>query len=254
MRVITSNMAAFLGDPNFPAKTAGTRSSRGEKIRLYQDLYMQYSRLAFSRIEDRPIAIAGLEKRLIREFGTNGGFGVFDDGKGLLQRGLLWRRGEKNLERIDFPSDWFMPVPSWSWMAYKGGIDYVDPPFGEIEWEHQEIRSPWSARESKTLHSTASVPLKQTLTVVARDFALGKPEDKSSAIFYDIAGQTDGQNTKCVVVGRHKSGVLASDKLHYVLLIRTKRSKTHEYERVGVGYMPGRMIALSGQGLEVKVD
>jgi hypothetical protein len=50
---------------------------------------MQYSRLLFSRIEDRPIAIAGLEKRLIGAFGTQGGFGVFAAPDGLLQRSLL---------------------------------------------------------------------------------------------------------------------------------------------------------------------
>jgi hypothetical protein len=25
-------------------------------------------------------------------------------------------------------------APSWSWMAYKGGINYMDIPFNDVEW------------------------------------------------------------------------------------------------------------------------
>ncbi|KAI3392588.1 hypothetical protein diail_5462, partial [Diaporthe ilicicola] len=47
------------------------------KIRVYEDLYRQYTRLEFTRNTDRPIAIAGLEKRLIRDLKAQGGLGVF---------------------------------------------------------------------------------------------------------------------------------------------------------------------------------
>ncbi|KAI0476359.1 heterokaryon incompatibility protein-domain-containing protein [Xylariaceae sp. FL0804] len=163
--VNTSTKAAFLGDPNFPQ--LGMDSSRGSKIELYQDLYRRYSTLAFSRVEDRPVAIAGLEKRLVGACGNRGGYGVFDDGArgGLLHRSLLWHRSprEASLSRIAFfdPSSGdqsqgqdhpdhdhhhrgrsSVVVPSWSWMAYRGAIDYLRPPFNGVEWE--PVGSPWS--------------------------------------------------------------------------------------------------------------
>ncbi|KAJ9148868.1 hypothetical protein NKR23_g4690 [Pleurostoma richardsiae] len=127
-----NKLASFLGDPNFPQVIA-LSSSRGEKIRLYEDLYKQYSRLEFSWLADRAVAIAGLEKRLIRDF-NNGGYGVFDDGRGLLHRSLLWRRGvdQPSLSRIVFPLG-RRSAPTWSWMGYNGGIDYFsddDLPLG----------------------------------------------------------------------------------------------------------------------------
>lgn len=35
---VYSKTASFLGDPNFPSKLSNDATSRGEKIRLYEDL------------------------------------------------------------------------------------------------------------------------------------------------------------------------------------------------------------------------
>ena len=134
-------MADFLGDPNFPNKAM--RANRARKIAYFQGLYKQYSRLDFTRYSDRPFAIAGLEKRLQSAFNTRGAFGIFDDGDkedgGLFHRSLLWQRGEENgdlpnMPTIEFPPARKVNVPSWSWMAYRGGIDYIDPPFDQADW------------------------------------------------------------------------------------------------------------------------
>ena len=131
--MITSDLASLVGDPNFPE--VAIKSSRDEKIRFYQDLYIHFSRLKFTPYSDRSIAIAGLEKRLIRAFDTSGEFGVFDDGRSLLHRSLLWSRGwdEATLDKIAFPADSQIIVPTWSWMAVKGGIDYLDLPFDGVD-------------------------------------------------------------------------------------------------------------------------
>jgi hypothetical protein len=96
------------------------------KIQLYQDLYERYSNLALSVKTDRPIAIKGLETRLIRTFETVGGYGIFDL---YLHRGLLWQRSGDTLDRITSRGE---RVPSWSWMAYEGGIRYMDVPLGGV--------------------------------------------------------------------------------------------------------------------------
>ena len=151
--MITSNLASLVGDPNFPG--VAIKSSRDEKIRFYQDLYIRYSRLKFTRYSDRPIAIAGLEKRLIRAFDTSGEFGVFDYVRSLLHRSLLRSRdwNEATLDKITFPANSQIKVPTWSWMAFKGGIDYLELPFDGVDWEKQEIRSPWTSGSRGSWHT-----------------------------------------------------------------------------------------------------
>lgn len=141
----TANSRRFSAIPISPPRFREL-ADRGEKIRFYEDLYRQYSRLDFTRIMDRSVAILGLEQRMVRDFKAWGGYGIFDDkSSSLLPRGLLWRRtdseaGLKPLRRI-LPEG---QLPSWSWMAYDGPIDYLDVPFGEVHWFAGDIVSPWS--------------------------------------------------------------------------------------------------------------
>lgn len=60
---------------------------------------------------------------------------------------LLWCHASDTLalSRISVPDHRAASkAPSWSWMAYTGGIDYIAPNFGHINWE--EIQSPWNAK------------------------------------------------------------------------------------------------------------
>jgi hypothetical protein len=144
-------MVDLLSDPNFPARAMRT-ASRALKISFAQDLYKQYSRLQFSRPQDRPFGIAGIEKRLQRAFECEGNWGIFDDGRkpqgGLFHRSLLWVRGEEEGDKSELSPIYFgrndQVPPSWSWMAYEGGIDYCDPPYNSVEWERTEITPPWT--------------------------------------------------------------------------------------------------------------
>jgi hypothetical protein len=254
-----SKLASFLGDPNFPE--VAIQSTRGGKIRLYQDLYIQYSRLNFTRISDRAIAIAGLEKRLIHDLKTYGGFGVLDDGLGLLHRSLLWQRGseESTMDRIVFPADrQMMMIPTWSWMAYKGGIDYLDLPFDGVDWDEQ-IRSPWNPGSREVWHTGDQAGIVE-LSAIARDFDFTGTTGPESKLIYDIPGRSSGpsQSVKCVVVGRLKnSGQNERNKMHYVLLVSPISSQVTRggqvCERVGVGQVLGRWIKLDPPGTPVKI-
>ncbi|GAW14723.1 hypothetical protein ANO14919_041260 [Xylariales sp. No.14919] len=103
-------------------------------------LFQQYSSLLFTNPTDRPIAVSGIQRRLLEAFGTRGGYGVFDEDVktgqlGLLRRSLLWHRavdreGNSRLSRIEFsaaerPDSAAPVVPSWSWMAYTGEISFL---------------------------------------------------------------------------------------------------------------------------------
>lgn len=245
-------------------------ASRGGKIRLYQDLYSRYTRLSFTRDTDRPVAIAGLEKRLIDRFQESGGFGVFDGaGPGPLRRSLLWRRASDvgRMEMIDFKSvnNTALSVPSpptWSWMAYKGAIQYLEVPFGCVEWEENEIQSPWSGKPTGTWrYSRDRSNHRLTLTVVARSFDTQAAHEIGDAIILDDPASWEAlvSTMKCVILGKLKNEDQQSREnvVHYVLLVAPAVSKgsqgTAAYRRVGVGIIPGSLLLITGPDSREKV-
>lgn len=251
-------MADFLGDPSFPDKAMRVKS-RALKIEYFQGLYKQYSRLAFTRYVDRPIAIAGLEKRLQRAFGTRGRYGVFDDGNkpdnGLFHRSLLWQREQDGhpLEAIEFPEERKMHVPSWSWMAYKGGIDYTDPPYQSATWETRELIPPWTRGQYA---DPDTVDEDVALKAVARDFSLAGRKQDEVKVAYDTEKSSEGKKVQCVIVARSVEGS-DSEKRFYVLLVIPTGEETEEgvkkYKRVGAGFMLGKYIVLDRPGVEVRI-
>ncbi|KAK4201045.1 Serine/threonine-protein kinase par-4 [Triangularia verruculosa] len=154
---MSNNLAAFVGDPHFPRIIMGV--SLGERIIRLQNLFKTYLGLHFTNNFDRPVAVIGMQNRLLDTLDTSGGYGILgqdDDDyaemdnaitraetnygqRSLLRHNLLWNRrceehkgaekhvspttAEAGLEPIDFPED-HNGAPSWSWMAYIGEIDY----------------------------------------------------------------------------------------------------------------------------------
>ncbi len=84
-----SSKATFLGDANF--SVSAQKYYRDGRQTLVQELHERYTKLAFSRPTDRPIAILGLQERLSRVFQTQAAYGFF---AAYFGRGLLWRRRE----------------------------------------------------------------------------------------------------------------------------------------------------------------
>lgn len=219
---------------------------------------MQYSRLAFTHPQDRPVAIAGLEKRLINSADFKGRFGIFNGNTpGQLRRSLLWHRASKvpSLEMINFRGarGWAAGAtapPTWSWMAYMGEIQYLDPPFSSVEWERDDILPVESWGNSDG--SAGDVGL----SVLAREFEPGAatagPDPK---IILDIPPKTDGPRPplQCVVLGRQKPSQQqaqepVSSRTYFVLLVTPRASPVARngqvYHREGVGSVPGSWIKL----------
>ncbi|KAH8685794.1 heterokaryon incompatibility protein-domain-containing protein, partial [Tricladium varicosporioides] len=123
-----NSQALFLGDPDFP-KSLGLRPAQ-DKVKLFQYLFTRYSQLGLTQHTDKPLAIAGLEKRLAESFETECKYGIFEK---FLPRSLLWlRAGSMRMNRILYGND--RKVPSWSWMAYDGEIQYLEVESSEVEW------------------------------------------------------------------------------------------------------------------------
>ncbi|CAN9210055.1 unnamed protein product [Alternaria alternata] len=252
---LSNKLAAFLGDPDFPHILYN--ASQGEKILRYQELYREYSRLGLSEPYDRPTAIDGLQQRLLRTMRVSGGFGVFDEGvtRGLLRRSLLWRRGidTPSLSRIHFPPQSVVSaVPSWSWMAYTGGIDYLQPDFGCYEWE--DLQSPWSPKTPTNVSSTDYNLANIALEAIAREYDLGAAVQGEGELIFDTPNGSAKPDTLCVVLGKAKGSPSSETQRHYILMIAAQRGRagSRVYERVGTGFLPGKCISPSG--FKVKIQ
>ena len=218
------------------------------RIELLEDLYERYSRLALSYPSDRPIAMKGLETRLIHTFNTSGGFGVLNK---YLHRGLLWQRADSTLRRIrSFHIR--NEVPSWSWMSYDGPICYMTVPFGQALWS-DDILSPFT----KTRHQESCHEGEDTAT---KDLKLEAPvwgiaDMRGGQMIFDEHDYGFADTLMCVVVGQSKIEPLNEQQTQYVLLVHPVAGANENpvYERVGVGILERRQIAFGGRGSKAKI-
>ncbi|KAF2500445.1 hypothetical protein BU16DRAFT_247175 [Lophium mytilinum] len=266
MTKMRNNLAALLGDSSFPQIVEN--APQGEKILRYQDFYKRYSQLGLSNPYDRPMAIDGLQRRLLRTMKAKGGFGMFDEegNKGFLRRSLLWHRLEQDsegrpvantLSRIKFPADRTISVvPSWSWMAYTGAIDFFKLDFGGFEWE--EIRPPWSRSPSNGLQSDRGDSV--ALTAVVRGFDPDAAVEGEGILVIDSLGGSEQSKTMCVVLGIEKDVPTkkvkcAEDKIHFFLVVTPTggldRNGSKRFERVGAGYLPRKCIGPPGDTIVI---
>lgn len=213
MLTLPSLKASFLGDADFPM--SAEKYVKGGRIRLYEILYERYSKLAFTIIDDRPVAISGLEKRLLRTFATNGGYGILEL---YLHRSLLWKRLDKPLARINSLRG--QGIPSWSWMAYTGAINYMEIPFGKAEWS-EDIQSPFSNHDrKKSLDGPDTRSDPKELRAVVRDFVRCEGD-----LFFDEPYRHIDKDLRCVIFGKQKAKVTIVPYLISSPLTDTSRTK-----------------------------
>ena len=174
---------------------------------------------------------------------------MLDEGankKGLLRRSLLWHRAPDTprLDRIVFPADGAIAaVPSWSWMAYIGAIDYFNLEFGQVAWE--DLQSPWSGPGVGGLIRTVQSDARGggiALVSWAREYDPIKAGPGEAKIVLDTPGLSGQLKTRCVVLGRLKGPV----QTNYVMLVQETtgwdRDGSKIYERVGAGFLPPTCI------------
>jgi hypothetical protein len=211
---------------------------------------------------------------------------VLNDGEkgGLLHRSLLWRRGAgegdpHRLQPIVFPPG-HEGAPTWSWMACRSGVDYIQVPGDSVEWLRLKLsprRASWqhqaqqkqqqqhesSRWEGDSRHSTMLIARCWDFTV---DFGGGGLE---TGLTYDAPGLTSGRTFRCVVVGKGKAGTHVAggaERLHYVIVVspatirgraRARSGESRDlrrYHRVGAGVLAGRCIVkVDSDGEEIAV-
>jgi hypothetical protein len=195
--------------------------------------------------KDRPAAIRGLEARLVQTIGGPGGYGVFQNH---MHRYLLWKkRGETVLERIaDFPPD--ERVPSWSWMAYAGQIEYVDVPGYNVEWD---TKLTWPCTDSDPVPARLEAPVRDISQLQADEITLDDGRPMTTLAL------------KCVVVGTIQVPADVPggyEKYCHVLIVEPVTTPVdgineggRAWQRLGVGRLQLQHIVFEqeGRGLDL---
>lgn len=234
----SSSKTGFLGDAEFPR--SAEKLFRGGRIRLYEHIYQLYSRLAFTNLSDRSVAISGLEKRLIRTFDTRGGYGVF---LRYLDRSLLWRRKDAHIymQKVAYTSS--RQVPSWSWMAYDGEIEYLELPFGEIQRPSpstQILPIGYDASDMEgQRHDVKLIPA--CLTARAQSLAPSSPDTRVMDVRFDTADYSQASDLRYVILAWDSVRKRDSAGMRYWVLAvmphQAKANSSGDYQRVGAGYI-----------------
>jgi hypothetical protein len=199
------------------------------------------------------MAMQALETRIKRAAKFDGRYGILVDAgpegfSTTLRRLLLWQRDEEltsSMARINFPADFDYLPPSWSWMSYDGPIDYMDIPYGDVDWESNNIEMSFrdSLHHEQTLNAPAWI-YRQNVAVSGR------------AIFvYDAPHVAELGEERCIILGRSK-GEYDGQRRCYVLLVSDGATSGPAWlsrRRVGVADMAQSDILLSQPPLQVVV-
>lgn len=270
----------WLGDSSFP-RTA-ERLDRQLSDSMFEDIFTQYSSLGLSHATDRPVAIAGLESRLAQFYRMRTAYGVFfEDAAGQWRasradyprRCLLWKRASATaLRPIDFTAAGAATtVPSWSWMACSGAIQYG-------------ARNGWHRHAGVELDGDLGLDAAESGRIVApaarftadlqlrRDEALRHGDALAGWARLDYDGPVETESLRCIVMGRGTAGWkdyagvswaedLPAGGFYYVILVaRVERQHgdqdaldAERYQRCGVAVVNSGYLLLSEPVHEVVV-
>jgi hypothetical protein len=227
----------FMLDPRFPERLLSTGNER--TIDFVQYLSTEYSRHGLTVETDRCAALSALESRIAQANECETRFGIFQS---FLHRSLLWQRTEEQkTDRIDYK---IQSVPSWSWMAYSGSIEFMDIAFGNVEWVHSlrfnnkpkersEFDKEWKSALVTDTGSFRNCILKRTETGCAIFDSGGA---KGGEIQYDVETYERLDSERCLVVGRDHRKSNAGKRKYYILVV-SPTSVENEYTRVGAGWI-----------------
>jgi hypothetical protein len=183
--------------------------------------------------------MSGLHTRIARTIGCAGKYGILET---YLHRNILWHASDLKLQKIEH-EDY---VPSWSWMAYNGGIRFLNEEeihFGPVEWS-TELRFDENCDHALI----ADVRVFQNCTMESegcRYAVFDLSETNRGWIRYDVE---DGENLleeHCVIVGSSENS-----KDYYVLLVRPTTLDC-EYKRVGMGQVSENCVVSTRANVRV---
>jgi hypothetical protein len=232
-------------DPQFPDRLLV--AGRVRALEFIQTLFQDFSQRQLTNTTDRSVAFSGLESRIVKALKTKSIYGIPEK---FIHQTLLWQRpehGELNgIEYVD------KSVPSWSWMACSGPIEFAIPPKTRMGWRtalsfEGSLQMAWRAalsfgRSSKNTLLAAEVAnfidceLKGEGTT--KELLKKGEESMIGWIRYDkMEDKPEFDVQRCIVVGRES----AAGK-YYVLVVKPSPLK-HEYTRIGTSAIDGSHLS-----------
>ncbi|KAF2026908.1 HET-domain-containing protein, partial [Setomelanomma holmii] len=215
----------FTLDPYFPKRLLTSGPTRTLNCISY--LIQEYSKRSLTVLTDRRVAMSALEDRIRGALADRSSrYGIFQQ---FLHRNLLWRANDCQLQKIGYEP----PLPSWTWMAYSGGVKFIDVKFGNMEWinsiRFDEKRegainaSLWAFRECIPVHCGSYHDV-QDLSGATK-----------GRIHFDLGGVDILDELHCIVVGKvaFRDSSLASTEYH--ILVVQSTDAHGDYRRVGIG-------------------
>ena len=219
-----------------------------------------YMKLNLTQATDRAIAFSGLEKRLADALYTKVRYGIIEK---FLHRSLLWQRGGEAQLKRTVPEDRSKrKVPSWSWMAYEGAIDFMDIASEQVDWS-QAVQFP--SEDMLECYVTdikdCTIERKDEVFVVfdtgnGGEIATSKDSDDNKEkgwLRFDV-DSFDIRTLRCVVVGRDTTWNHSSEEFRgecYVIVVKPRHGG--KYSRVGVGSLHHTIISLSVAGVLARI-
>lgn len=244
---------SFALDPSFPHRLS--QSTFHKAVIFIQLLLTNYSVSGLTVVSDREVAIHGLIERMRHSLATDVHFGIL---RCFMPRLLLWRRtNDDESEGIDYGSK---TVPSWSWIAYPGGIEFMThdkqilsvPKIEDLDFtlRPEELTVKLRQFNDCKLGKSASGLAKKVSSLFKSD----KPDPKQVAItakgkevgtvWFDVLGKMELE--RCVIVGMNIDYERDhASRVYYVLVVREKGAG--RYERVGVGSVEARFVDKEGE-------
>lgn len=168
--------------------------------------------------------MSGLQARIAHTIGCEGRYGVFEK---YLHRNLLWHASNVKLQKIKH----VIPhVPSWSCMAYDGGIRFLDDeevPFRNVHWI-TNLR--FDEHCNYALIADVGRFQDCRMEIDGNRYAVfDLSRTDRGWVRYDVEDGKDLLEEHCVVVGS------TQDSWHYYILVVRPTRVDGEYERVGIG-------------------
>ncbi|RSM07726.1 hypothetical protein CDV31_008506 [Fusarium ambrosium] len=225
----------FTRDPYFPARLKDASYFRA--LDFMQSLFQEYSRAGLTYKSDRDTAILSLLNRISHELDTEVRYGIIRCFLGSL---LLWKRTAKELTPpIDFGQ---RAVPSWSWMAYDGSIEFI------IMYQY-ELRIPRDtdlgfSQEGKELNVKIRRFENCQLGKVKRSggYSVCDADEKIGTLWFDMKHQIEFKHCVVVGAGDRRPG----EKKHYVLVVR-EESGGERCRRLGVGILDDGYVSVESK-------
>jgi hypothetical protein len=142
----------------------------------------------------------------------------------------------------------FHDIPSWSWMAYSGGIEFVKVSFVGVSWikpDHLQFNQERTGAVTASLGEILGCTTRPCENCIARlcetRHELEEAGEERGWVQYDFKGNEKLDTIQCAIIGSKR----ATDDCpaeYYILLVRPTGADG-EYKRVGVRQVQSGCVA-----------